>query len=159
MSEEKMLYDSTPAMFRNSPFLFLICDMATIIGIIGIIFWFKGEYLVWSVIAMICGIIGISYLLFWWLYVVNTRLRVTNERVSLRTGIFEKNIREVFLGDIRGVQINQRFMQRLLGTGQVEIASAASAEAEIRIDGIPSAYDVKNIIDEHRRKAKEEKND
>ena len=157
MSEETTLYDSTPAMFRNSPFLFILYDGAIIAGIIGLVVWLRSDTLIWwSVLAMGCGIIGVIILLVWWLQVINTRLIVTNERVSLRTGILSKNIRELFLGDIRGVQINQRFMQRILGTGHLEIASAGSAEVEIQIDGIPSAYGVKNIIDEHRRGKKEE---
>ena len=122
---EMVLYDSTPSMFRNRPFLFLLSIIVPVIG--------------WIV------------LLFWWLKVVNTKLTVTNERVTFRAGIFSKSIREIYLSDIRSVQINQQFLQRIFGTGTIEISSAATSEAEIKIDGIPAAYQVKRFIDEYRR--------
>jgi len=133
VAEEKVLYDSAPSMFRNKPFTFLLLFIIPIIG--------------WIILAI------------WWLKAANTRLTVTNERITFRIGILSKNIREIFLSDIRGVQINQRLLQRILGTGHVEVASAASAEAEIQIDGIPQAYEVKDIIDKYRREARREKKD
>lgn len=162
--EEKELYDSTPSMIRNRPFVFLLSVIAVVLGVIGLIsFSFipeQGEHKnLWtflSYISVIIGSIGFMTLFFWWLRVVNTRLTVTNERVTFREGILSKNIREIFLSDIRSVQINQRLLQRLFGTGYIEVASAASAEAEIKINGIPKAYIVKEIIDKHRRKDRSE---
>jgi len=154
---EKELYNSAPSMFRNRPFLFTISVLAMVAGLIGLIVWkpdesFGNAFL--SVLAMLCGFIGMIILFFWWLEVINTRLTATTERVTLKIGILDKNIREVFLSDIRSVQINQRLLQRILRTGHVEISSAASSDAEIKIDGIPNAYKVKEIIDENRRKTR-----
>jgi uncharacterized membrane protein YdbT with pleckstrin-like domain len=155
--EEEVLYDSAPSMFRNRPFLFTISVLAVVGGLIGLIAWKANEssgsaFL--SILAMLCGFIGLINLFFWWLKVINTRLTATNERVTLKIGILDKNIREVFLSDIRSVQINQRLLQRILRTGHVEISSAASSDAEIEIDGIPNAYKVKEIIDQNRRKTR-----
>ncbi len=158
--EEIVLYDSAPSMIRNRPFSFSFSVMAMLLGIFGVISYLGTEERLWmvlSVIGMIMGSIGFLILFFWWLKVINTRLTVTNERVGFRKGILSKNIREIFLSDIRSVQINQRFMQRLFGTGHIEISSAASGTAEISIDGIPKAYYVKEIIDKHRRQDKTEK--
>ncbi|NJO17860.1 MAG: PH domain-containing protein [Thioploca sp.] len=126
MDEEKVLYDTNPAMFRNRPLLFLI--------------------------SLITGVGIVLILLPWWLLASNTRLTVTNERVTFKTGILAKNIREIFLSDIRSIQIDQTFQQRIFNTGKVEISSAATADAEISIRGIPNPYEVKRLIDEYRRK-------
>lgn len=126
MNEEKVLYDTTPAMFRNRPLLFLI--------------------------GLITGVGIVLILLPWWLLASNTRLTVTNERVTFKTGILAKNIREIFLSDIRSIEIDQTFQQRIFNTGKVEISSAAAADAEISISGIPNPYEVKRLIDEYRRK-------
>ena len=126
MNEEKVLYDTNPSMFRNRPILFLI--------------------------SLITGVGIILILLPWWLLASNTRLTVTNERVTFKTGILAKNIREIFLSDIRSIQIDQTFQQRIFNTGKVEISSAATADAEISISGIPNPYEVKRLIDEYRRK-------
>jgi uncharacterized membrane protein YdbT with pleckstrin-like domain len=125
MKTETILYDTTPSMLRNRPLLFLF-GLVTVIGIILI-------------------------LLPWWLLASNTRLTVTNERVTFKTGILAKNIREIFLSDIRSIQIDQTFQQRIFNTGKVEISSSATADAEISISGIPNPYEVKKLIDEYRR--------
>ena len=122
---EKILYDTTPSMFRNRPILFLI--------------------------GLLTGVGIILILLPWWLLASNTRLTVTNERVTFKTGILAKNIREIFLSDIRSIQIDQTFQQRIFNTGKVEISSSATADAEISISGIPNPYEVKRLIDEYRR--------
>lgn len=125
MNVEKILYDTTPSMFRNRPILFLI--------------------------GLLTGVGIILILLPWWLLASNTRLTVTNERVTFKTGILAKNIREIFLSDIRSIQIDQTFQQRIFNTGKVEISSSATADAEISISGIPNPYEVKRLIDEYRR--------
>jgi uncharacterized membrane protein YdbT with pleckstrin-like domain len=127
VNEEQVLYDTSPSMFRNRPILFLF-GLITVVGIILI-------------------------LLPWWLMASNIRLTVTNERVTFKTGILAKKIREIFLSDIRSIEINQTFQQRIFNTGKVEISSAAAtADAEISISGIPNPYEVKRLIDEYRRK-------
>jgi uncharacterized membrane protein YdbT with pleckstrin-like domain len=126
VNEEQVLYDTSPSMFRNRPILFLI--------------------------GLITGVGIVLILLPWWLLASNTRLTVTNERVTFKTGILAKNIREIFLSDIRSIEINQTFQQRIFNTGNVEISSAATADAEISISGIPNPYEVKRLIDEYRRK-------
>lgn len=126
MSKEKVLYELTPSMFGNRPFLFVFFVAAVLIGWVAIIVW--------------------------WVQVRYTKLIVTSESVIYRTGILSKNIREVLLSDIHCVQINQRFLQRLLGTGSVELSCSATCGIEIKIDGIPQPYEVqKAICDYHRQ--------
>jgi uncharacterized membrane protein YdbT with pleckstrin-like domain len=126
VSDEQTFYEKSPSMFRNQPILFILCVVFVVVG--------------WIILGI------------WWLRANNTKLVVTNERVRFEMGIFSKTIREIFLSDIRSVQIEQTFWQRvLLDTGSVEIASAGTAEAEIKIKGIPQPYLVKKFIDEHRR--------
>ncbi len=153
--KEQTFYDSAPSMVRNRPFLFGLYVVAIVAGLWGYLQWSSpndNKLLHLAYIAlMFFGVLGFLSLASWWLRVINIRLIVTNERVTLRTGVLSKNIREVFLSDIRSVQINQRFMQRILNTGHVEISSAASSDAEIRIDGIPDPHMVKKLIDQHRR--------
>jgi len=157
--KEHTFYDSAPSMLRNRPFLFGLYVLAIMAGLWGFFQWSSpndNKLLNLAYLALIfVGGLGFLSLATWWLRVVNIRLIVTNERVTFRMGILSKNIREVFLSDIRSVQINQRFMQRILNTGHVEISSAATAESEISIDGIPNPNKVKKLIDEYRREHRE----
>ncbi len=43
---------------------------------------------------------------------------------------------EIELADIRSVEVDQRFIQRLLGLGNITVASAASADFLIRLEDI-----------------------
>jgi len=150
MTEEKILYDSVPSMVLNRPISYLACIIAMILGIYSLIKWMSEGNSFYIIVGMIAGIIGLSIFVSWWLTVINTRLTITEKRLTLREGILSKNIHEVFVSDIRSVQIQQTLLQRILGTGTVEVSGAATVEAEIRIHGIPNAYKVKNCIDEHR---------
>ncbi|EDN65570.1 conserved hypothetical protein, membrane [Beggiatoa sp. PS] len=148
---EKMLYDSNPSMFRNRPFFFILSIAMVVMGVVGLMVgWLNDDQPKVILGTFALGIFALI-LFYWWLSVVNMRLAVTTERVRYSKGILSKSIREVFLSDIRSVQINQRLLQRIFISGELEVSSAASSEAEIRIDGIPSPYEVKKIIDEHRR--------
>jgi hypothetical protein len=56
------------------------------------------------------------------------------------------------------VQIDQDFIQRFFGTGNVEISSGLANKAEIQIDEIPQVNKVKEIIDEYRRQHPRQEN-
>jgi uncharacterized membrane protein YdbT with pleckstrin-like domain len=125
--EETVLYQSHPAMFRNRPVAFILCLILSLVGI------------------------GLVILLIWWIKVKGTELTVTNERVSLRKGILSRFTNDVYLTDIRNVQIYQSFWQRIGHVGSVAISSAGHEGIEIEVKGIPDPDRIKKIIDSHRR--------
>ncbi|MCK5878128.1 MAG: PH domain-containing protein [Candidatus Marithrix sp.] len=150
---EEILYDSAPSMFRNNPFWFIIYLVVPIIGWIVLLMWGpKDNQTGIIILGTIISVIGWGSFFFWWLQNFNTRLVVSKEKVTFKRGILSRNIITVFLSDVRSVEINQSFMQRIMGTGKLEISSAASSDAEIIIKGIPDAYEVKKIIDENRHR-------
>ena len=125
--EETVLYHSHPAMFKNRPFGFILCLILSLVGV------------------------GLIILLVWWIKTKGTELTVTNERVSLRKGILSKFTNDVYLTDVRNVQIYQSFWQRVFGVGYVAISSAGNEGVEIEVKGIPDPEKIKSIIDTHRR--------
>jgi uncharacterized membrane protein YdbT with pleckstrin-like domain len=150
--EENILYDSVPSMVLNRPFSYLACIVSIIIGVYSLIAWISQGNTFYIISGMIAGLIGLIIFINWWLTVINTRLTVTANKVTMREGILSKKIHEIFISDIRSVQIDQTLLQRILGTGTLEVSGAATESAEIRIDGIPNAYKVKECIDKHREK-------
>lgn len=58
---------------------------------------------------------------------------VTSDRIMEQHGIIATSRREMELADIRSVEVSKRVMQRMLGLGDVTIASAASADYAIRL--------------------------
>jgi len=127
-NEEVTLYDENPSMFRNRPVEFIITALLCIIGV------------------------GLVIFLIWWLRCKGTQLTITSDRTRLRKGILSKSITEVWHQDVRNVQLNQTFFQRMLGVGSLGISSAGQAGLEISVSGIPDPEQVKELIDQHRRR-------
>ncbi len=127
--EETVLYEEHPAMFRNHPFLFIL-----------------------SIVLIAAFGLGLIILLVWWVQTLGTKLTVTNERITLRKGIFSKYTNEVFHTDIRNVQLDQSFFQRIFDVGTIAISTSGQEGIEISVAGIPHPQQVRDLIDEHRRK-------
>ena len=115
-------------MFRNSPVEFIVTVVLCVV------------------------LVGFVIFLVWWLRCKGTQLTITTDRTRLRKGILSKSITEVWHQDVRNVQLNQTFFQRLLGVGSLGISSAGQAGLEISVSGIPDPDQVKNLIDQHRRR-------
>src|SRR5687767_10183640 len=78
------------------------------------------------------------WLLFSWLIVpffvawakrCSTVLRVYPARITMRVGLLSKSERELFMRDIRSIDIDQTFLGRIVNIGDLAISSAASADA------------------------------
>jgi len=105
------------------------------------------------VTALLCLVgVGVVIFLLWWLRCKGTQLTITSDRTRLRKGILSKSITEVWHQDVRNVQLKQTFFQRLLGVGSLGISSAGQAGLEISVSGIPDPEQVKDLIDQHRRR-------
>lgn len=95
------------------------------------------------------------YLLFAWLIIPwiiawikrsATVLRIYPERVTLEQGILSKCERELFIRDIRSVDIDQTFLNRVFGIGDLTISTAASADATNFIPGVPDPHQIRDLV-------------
>lgn len=124
--EETIFYEENPSMFRNHPVAFCGTCLLCIVGI------------------------GLIIFLFWWIQCKGTTLTVTRDYTRLRKGILSKSITEVWHRDVRNVQLNQTFFQRLFDVGTLGISSAGQSGIEISVSGLPDPDGVKALIDRHR---------
>ncbi len=131
MSEETILYQANPSMFRNHPVAFVFTVLFSLVGV------------------------GLFVLIPWWLQVKAIELTITDKRTSLRKGIFSKETTDVFHDDVRNVQLKQTFLNRLLDVGYLGVSSAGQGGVEIEVGGVPDPdgvqaliYKYKNIADE-----------
>ncbi len=81
-----------------------------------------------------------------------TEWSVTSDRIIERHGWLAINRREMELADIRSVEVSQRLLQRMLGLGDITIASAASAEFMIRMNHIRGPNEVAETVRKARLK-------
>ena len=77
---------------------------------------------------------------------------VTSDRIIERRGVLATNRREMELADIRSVEVSQRLLQRMLGLGDVTIASAASADAIVRLNHVAKPGQVAETVRQARLK-------
>ncbi len=77
---------------------------------------------------------------------------VTSDRIIEQNGMLSRSRREMELSDIRSAEVNQRFMQRMLGIGDVTIASAASADFAIRMVCVAGPGEVAETVRRARLK-------
>lgn len=87
-----------------------------------------------------------------WLKRKSTVMRVYAERITLERGLFTKCQREIFLRDIRSIDIDQGVLARMVNIGDLTISSAASVDAAEEIHGIPDPQKIRDLIVAHRQK-------
>jgi len=95
------------------------------------------------------------HLFFFWLIVppiiaicrrAATILRVYSNRVTLERGLFSKCYQDFIPRDIRSIDVDQGFLQRLVGIGDITISTAATVEAAEKVEGIPDPKGIRELI-------------
>jgi membrane protein YdbS with pleckstrin-like domain len=82
----------------------------------------------------------------------NTSWSLTSDRLIERSGFLARHRREMELADVRSIEVDRSLMQRMLGLGNVAIASAASADFMIRLWDIPDPERMAEILRQARLK-------
>ena len=75
-----------------------------------------------------------------------TVLRIYPHRITLTRGLLSKCYRDYNPRDIRSIDIDQSFFQRMAGVGDLTISTAASAEGAEQIKAIPDPKGVRDLI-------------
>jgi membrane protein YdbS with pleckstrin-like domain len=82
----------------------------------------------------------------------HTSWSLTSDRLIERNGLLAQRRREMELADVRSIEVDQSLTQRMLGLGNVAVASAASADFMIRLFDIPDPERVAEILRQARLK-------
>jgi uncharacterized membrane protein YdbT with pleckstrin-like domain len=95
------------------------------------------------------------HFVFFWLIVppviacfrrASTVLRIFPDRITLARGLLSKCYRDYNPRDIRSIDIDQSFLQRIVGIGDLTISTAATAEGAEQIKSIPDPKGVRDLI-------------
>ncbi len=81
-----------------------------------------------------------------WLKRASTVLRVYRGRVTLRRGLISICERELFMRDIRSIDIDQDFLGRLANIGDLTISTSATEDASERMEGVPNPAQIRDLI-------------
>ena len=116
------IYKAHPAMFRAHPFWFIL--FVLLIAAFGI---------------------GLLILLYWYVKTRATALTVSDHELLYEQGILSKERLAVSLRHVRSVQVNQSFVNRILGVGEIEIKTAGD-EPEFTVTDLPDPHQVREAI-------------
>ena len=117
-----VIYEAHPAMFRAHPF------------------WF-----IFSVLLIAAFGLGILILLYWYIKTRATALTITQHEIMYEQGILSKDRTSVSLRHVRAVRVTQRFINRILGVGTVEISTAGD-EPEFEVKDMPDPHQIREAI-------------
>ena len=81
-------------------------------------------------------------------------LRVYGDRVVLEKGVLSKNVKDIFITDIRTIDTKQSLLQRIFKIGDVMIATAGTSGYEDVAHGLPDPRGIKELIIGQRIKRK-----
>jgi uncharacterized membrane protein YdbT with pleckstrin-like domain len=81
-----------------------------------------------------------------------TSWSLTSDRLIERRGLIARHRREMELADVRSIEVDCSFWQRLFGIGNVMIASAASADFMIKLWDVPDPERVAEMLRQARLK-------
>lgn len=87
-------------------------------------------------VLLIPLVVGIVWLVGWYIKIRCTQLTVGDERVMLSRGVFAKERLEIELSSIRTVEIDQTFVDRIFNCGILKIYTAGDAP-ELVQKGMP----------------------
>ena len=100
-----------------------------------------------AAVPLLIGILILLYVVIWIKY---TSYKLTTYRIIVRRGLIAKLQNEIWIKDMRGVNLVQTAWQRIIGIGDVAIGTAASAGTEISIEGIANPSKVVEKINSLR---------
>ena len=75
-----------------------------------------------------------------------TVYEVTDQRIKLKTGIFNQEIDECELYRVRDYKIVKPFFQRIFGLGKIELVTSDRSNSSINLNGIKNPENLYDLI-------------
>lgn len=124
MSDQSTLtprYQEHPRMFADEPGYFILA------------------------VILVPFVVGIVWLIIWWIKTRCTLVTVGDERILLSRGVFAKERLEIELSSIRTVEIDQTFVDRIFNCGILKIYTAGD-RPELEQKGMPDPERLRSAL-------------
>lgn len=137
--------------FRSRAVRFALTALLTALALVGLLWvpiadrasWW---YLLFAPIALAgLGLIG-----WWWIDRLGASLEITTKRTIMHHGFFSKSSSEVVHDNIRNIQIDQTFLQRVMRVGRIGISSSGQDGIELQVNHLKDPDKLREIIDLYR---------
>ena len=151
---EQLVIKVRPMMLRARPIRFIVLAVVALAGAGGVV-WFgfissaaSWHWLIWP--SLIALVVSLVWLGLWKLQSLSAALEITNKRTIEQRGLLSRATSEVLHDNIRNIQIEQTFWNRVWRVGTIGIASAGQDGIEIQMSDIPNPDHLREIIDLYR---------
>jgi len=122
-------------------------------------YYYMMHYIIGALFLLIAAIVGHNVWLYAFgialigyplIYIYCCKFTITSKRVKTSTGIISRSIDEVYIKNIRSVNVKQDLFERIFNLGTVNIGSAGTAGIEISFSRIPEPVKIKDKIQKRR---------
>jgi len=159
--EERTLAKVHPVVFRARPFATLILGLVFLVAVVALIMSVAGMSVAGysfgetmplgpaSLLTWVCAttLLVIFVIVGYWMMLSRfTTLTVTDDRTIYQEGIVSRETSEVQHDDVRNIQLDQSFVQRLLKVGGVAISSSGQDEMEVVAKNLPNPAGIIDLI-------------
>ena len=138
MEEEKVICELSPSQLLNlRPFLFSMIAIAVIIALAiltdtPMVYWLM--------------VIPLGYALWKWLEIRSVKLKITDQRIIMRSGVLNKITNETELYRVRDSSIEEPFFYRMFGCGNISIYTTDEAEATLKLTAYKKPHWLKDQV-------------
>ncbi|HYE62093.1 MAG TPA: PH domain-containing protein [Phycisphaerales bacterium] len=142
-----------PAMLGAHPIRFLLLTLALLGGIAGAIYWLvylNPRHLPLGGTSAAIAIVALKVFIIWKVHTLSEGLRITTKRVIETKGLLSKATSEVRHADIKNVQVEQTFLDRVWNVGTLKLSSSGENEDPIEMRDMPNPAKVRDVIDLYR---------
>jgi len=152
VDEEQVIWSETASMrdfIVNIPF-WLVTLGLPIAGA----FLLPEEYKLYAIVPLPLGAL---YFLTVWLQRINSRYKLTNQRLIAESGIFSHHVDEIELYRVTDSKSYESFLDRVVGLGTIEVMSTDRSGA-VTMTKVPDAREKREQVRNYSEKMKQERN-
>lgn len=138
MGPEKTIHQTSPAQIVNFTHFLISGLLAAGIVVLSIVLANLG--------LLVLLIVPAVYAWWKWMVVKSTKLTITDQRLIVSQGVFHKVTNETELYRVRDTSIEEPFLYRLFGVGNIVVYSTDEAEGKLLFNAFQKPHWIKDQI-------------
>jgi membrane protein YdbS with pleckstrin-like domain len=101
-----------------------------------------------AVMTLVAVVVGLRVVKLGWHAAVlrSHRYRVSNQRIVVESGALSRRIDEVDMRTVEDIEFQQRFLERLLGIGEIVVVAADKRMSRFRLLGVENPRELRELI-------------
>lgn len=140
--DEEVVWWGHPSLIPMAPTMFL----GVVVAILGV-YATIAYYDTLELLPLIAIPVGLGIALFEYLRFISVFYVVTSNKVTRKEGIVRRDTLDVRFTDIEHSRANQSPLERFLGYGDIEVATAGTAISELYLDNVSEPKHVNQLLD------------